>query len=254
VRTSGQLVSSFQIKLVDGVEPIDPSEGTGIDASTVTAAAVKVEYFAPDDVGLTTPTLLQISTDYTFNFNPVTDTITIKDVGGLFVPGFYRITLDNTPIDPTDSDDDGVPAIRDVAGNPLKPNQQSGETIFLIQIPDDLDFGDAPASYGTLIEDDGPRHTIVPNFFLGTQVDAELNGVPSVNADGDGADEDGVRVGGQLLNGAGLNVGATVALEVFASAPGFLDAWIDFNRNGVFEPEEKDRRQSSPWASAANIN
>src|SRR5690606_8208632 len=79
----------------------------------------------------------------------------------------------------------------------------------------------------------------------------ELDGVPSIAADGDGADEDGVRIRGGLLAGATMNVGATVALEVFASAPGRLDAWIDFNRNGVFEPSEKIA-DNLPLNSAAN--
>jgi hypothetical protein len=68
-------------------------------------------------------------------------------------------------------------------------------------------------------------------------VDAELDGIPTASADGDGVDEDGVRIRGGLLQGQTINVGATASLQVFASAPGFLDAWIDFNRNGVFEEE-----------------
>src|SRR5690606_4975763 len=219
--------------------PIDPFAGTGIDDSTVTADKVRVEFFDPDDVNLTSPTLLQLGVDYIFAYNPLNDTISISDVGGLYPPGFYRITLDNSPTNPTNPNDDGIDAIYDIAGNPLQPNRPTGETVFVVEIPEDLDFGDAPESYGTSIDSDGPRHTIRPNFFLGTQVDAELDGVPSIAADGDGADEDGVRIRGGLLAGATMNVGATVALEVFASAPGRLDAWIDFNRNGVFEPSEK---------------
>lgn len=251
VKTSGQRVSQFDIKLLDGVDPIDPFAGTGIDDSTVTADKVRVEFFDPDDVNLTSPTLLQLGVDYIFAYNPLNDTISISDVGGLYPPGFYRITLDNSPTNPTNPNDDGIDAIYDIAGNPLQPNRPTGETVFVVEIPEDLDFGDAPESYGTSIDSDGPRHTIRPNFFLGTQVDAELDGVPSIAADGDGADEDGVRIRGGLLAGATMNVGATVALEVFASAPGRLDAWIDFNRNGVFEPSEKIA-DNLPLNSAAN--
>ncbi len=246
VRTSGQLVTEFVIKLLDGVEPVDPNDGTGVDPTTVTSQKVRIEFFAPSDVNLTRPTLLREGIDYTFAFNPLNDSITLKDVGGLYLPGFYRITLDNTPINPGVPNDDGQDAIRDLAGNPLKPNQGS-QTAFLIEVPDNLDFGDAPESYGTTIDSDGPRHVIRPNFFLGTTVDAELDGQPSDAANGDGADEDGVRIGGQSLAGRPLNVGATIALEVFASAPGRLDAWIDFNRNGAFEPSEK-------VASGVNLN
>jgi hypothetical protein len=250
VRTSGQVVSEFVIKLLDGREPIDPDEGTGIDESTIAAGAVMIEYFLPSDVTFSTPEVLQLGADYKFRYNPVDKTIILTDVGGLFPPGFYRILLDNTPINTMDPDDDGVDAIRDLSGNPLKPNRsanstlfEAGQTGFFIEIPDNLDFGDAPDSYRTVIQPgvdpslDGPRHTLRQNFFLGTTVDAELDGQPTDAADGDGADEDGVRIRGQLLQGQIINVGATIALEVFASASGFLNAWIDFNRNGVFDEE-----------------
>ena len=36
-----------------------------------------------------------------------------------------------------------------------------------------MDFGDAPASYGTWLEDDGARHTVDAALYLGSQVDAE---------------------------------------------------------------------------------
>jgi hypothetical protein len=249
VRTSGQVISRFEIKLIDGREPIDPDEGTGIDATTVIPTTVRVDFYAPTDVNLTTPQRLNLGTDYTFAFNSLNDTIVLSDVGGIFPPGFYRILLDNTPLNPANPNDDGVDAIRDLAGNPLKPNRaandlprfRAGETGFFIEIPENLDFGDAPESYRTVIRPgtdpmlDGPRHTIRPNFFLGTTVDAELDGQPTPDATGDGADEDGVRIRGVLLQGQSINVGATIALEVLASAPGFLDAWIDFNRNGMFD-------------------
>jgi hypothetical protein len=251
VRTSGQIISEFVIKLLDGREPIDPDEGTGIDFSTVVAGAVTVEYFQPTDVTFANPELLALGADYKFRVNPLNSTIIITDVGGLFPPGFYRILLDNTPIDAMDPDDDGVDAIRDLSGNPLKPNRAAndpprflaGQTGFFVEIPDNLDFGDAPDSYRTVIQPgmdpmlDGPRHTLRPNFFLGTTVDAELDGQPSIDANGDGADEDGVRIRGVLLQGQTINVGSTAALEVFASAAGFLDAWIDFNRDGNFDEQ-----------------
>lgn len=252
VKTSGQRVSQFDIKLLDGVDPIDPFAGTGIDDATVTSDKARVEFFDPDDVNLTSGTLLELGVDYVFAYNPLNDTISITDVGGLFPPGFYRITLDNSPFDPLVPND--IDAIYDLAGNPLQPNRPTGETVFVIEIPENLDFGDAPDSYGTSIDNDGPRHTIRPNFFLGTQVDAELDGAPSIAADGDGTDEDGVRIRGGLLAGASVNVGATVAFEVFASAAGRLDAWIDFNRNGTFEANEKIADNVLLTSAANTIN
>ena len=99
------------------------------------------------------------------------------------------------------------------------------------------DFGDAPDSYGTLAASNGARHTVSSTLKLGSTVDLELNGQPAANAQGDDGvgndDEDGVTLPSTLI----ARVGA--AITVNASAAGRLDAWIDYNRNGVFDPNEK---------------
>lgn len=103
----------------------------------------------------------------------------------------------------------------------------------------DLDFGDAPDAinppcYPTLLINNGARHTIVPGVYLGNLVDAEPDGQPTINADGDdldifypssGDDEDGV------ILPPSVQPGQTVIAIVTASVPGYLDAWIDFNIN-----------------------
>jgi hypothetical protein len=99
------------------------------------------------------------------------------------------------------------------------------------------DFGDAPDSYGTLLASNGARHQIVPGLHLGASVDAEPDGQPGADADGDdnldGDDEDGVTI-------PELFKGKVAKIMVNASAAGKLDAWIDFNRNGTFaDPGEK---------------
>ena len=102
-----------------------------------------------------------------------------------------------------------------------------------------LDYGDLPDVYGTtfdgLVHNDltgGARHT-KGIFFLGSSVDAEINGVPSADALGDDAagnnDEDGIFVDP-------LTAGVTGALDAIASVPGgFLQGWIDFNGDGDFD-------------------
>ena len=102
--------------------------------------------------------------------------------------------------------------------------------------PLELDFGDAPDSYGTLLPN-GARHVIVPGYSLGPIVDAEPDGQPSTLADGDdnnplGApdDEDGVNFLTALISGDP----ATVTMDGGLSG-GMLDAWIDFNGNGTFD-------------------
>ncbi len=116
-----------------------------------------------------------------------------------------------------------------------------------------VDYGDAPTSaqsgfsnsYATLIEDDGAAHRIGA-WYLGSSIDAELQGLPDVQAgrgtsggdDHDGqADEDGVR---SLVPALQINNADTISsFVVWASLSGKLDVWIDFNRNGTFDhPDE----------------
>lgn len=99
-----------------------------------------------------------------------------------------------------------------------------------------LDFGDAPtaaqsgfaASYPTQLPD-GARHQ-TSGLMLGSVVDGESDGQPAFAADGDGADEDGVRVISSLI--ATASVETTASFLVTASDVGKLDAWVDFNRDG----------------------
>jgi hypothetical protein len=94
------------------------------------------------------------------------------------------------------------------------------------------DFGDAPASYGTLLVNDGARHAIDPAVYLGGRIDAELDGRPSMDALGDDThnlgDEDGVVFLTPLIPGRVAQIAVT------ASVSGYLDAWVDFNGNGRF--------------------
>src|SRR5262249_29553345 len=100
-----------------------------------------------------------------------------------------------------------------------------------------LDFGDAPASYGTTIAGNGARHTISSSLHLGATIDFENEGQASAAANGDDLlgidDEDGVVMPG------GLIAGRDAVVTVNSSGTGKLDAWIDFNRNGVFDTDER---------------
>jgi hypothetical protein len=69
-------------------------------------------------------------------------------------------------------------------------------------------------------------------------VDTEADGQPSVGADGDdthGDDEDGAVFDSGLIDGAPGHVTLTAG-----STGGKVDAWVDFNKNGVFDdPAER---------------
>ncbi|HEY6564386.1 MAG TPA: GEVED domain-containing protein, partial [Pirellulaceae bacterium] len=93
------------------------------------------------------------------------------------------------------------------------------------------DFGDAPASYKTLLIDDGPRHQARGGLFLNGAPTLEADGLPNGDAEGDV--DDGVVIPGRL------QPGTTVAISVTASQPGFLNAWIDLNADGDFDISDK---------------
>lgn len=112
------------------------------------------------------------------------------------------------------------------------PDGEVEDYLLTIYAPTGEDFGDAPATYATLLANGGARHTVQPGVMLGTKVDTDTNGVPSALADGDdrtGADdEDGV-----LFNPP-YEAGGQGVVDVEASTGGYLYAWMDFNADGSF--------------------
>ncbi len=95
---------------------------------------------------------------------------------------------------------------------------------------DEYDFGDAPdPTYPTLLAI-GARHIIDYQIFMGTSIDAELDGQPDAAATGDDLagidDEDGVNFLNPLYIGQPVNVDVTVSVD------GFINAWIDFDIDG----------------------
>src|SRR5262245_20179569 len=95
----------------------------------------------------------------------------------------------------------------------------------------EADFGDAfGSSYPTLLANNGARHLIVPNVYLGSGVDSESDGQPDVDGMGDDLagsdDEDGVFLTMPLITG----ILSTAAVN--ASSGGLLNAWIDYNGDG----------------------
>ena len=103
--------------------------------------------------------------------------------------------------------------------------------LLLNKVQAQSDFGDAPdPTYPTLAASNGAQHLLSP-LFLGALVDGEINGQPGPQASGDDVngitdDEDGVMFSSWVIPGQSATVIVT------ASAPGFLDAWIDFQGNG----------------------
>ena len=98
-----------------------------------------------------------------------------------------------------------------------------------------VDYGDAPDStdlifhYRTLLANDGASHTI-NNLYLGSEIDAELDGQQSVGAnlddDTDFDDDDGVSFTEDLVPGT------SVTLDVVAHGAGYLNGWVDWGHDG----------------------
>ncbi|MGE0696738.1 MAG: FG-GAP-like repeat-containing protein [Pirellulales bacterium] len=102
----------------------------------------------------------------------------------------------------------------------------SGDKEAWVAVVGDIDWGDTPAPYPTLLSENGPRH-VATGPRLGATRDGEPDGVHSADADADGADEDGVTFG--TIRVGALDATATINVQ---SSAGKLDAWIDFNGDG----------------------
>ena len=111
-----------------------------------------------------------------------------------------------------------------------------------------LDFGDAPASYGTALNADGARHGVpaydeaahTAPLMLGAAIDPEDNGRPGASALGDDdngvADEDGVA--GPIIATVGDQTVVTVSATNDTDEAATLAGWIDLDGNGTFDASE----------------
>jgi uncharacterized repeat protein (TIGR01451 family) len=122
-------------------------------------------------------------------------------------------------------------------------DQGVGNFIDAVRFGSLCDYGDAKSDYPVLRSNNGAAHINDGVTFLGSKVRIELDGQPSTAADGDDGivgdvdqidDEDGVTFSSTL------NTGRTSSVDVVASVPGYLNAWIDFNQNNNWnDPGEK---------------
>lgn len=103
-----------------------------------------------------------------------------------------------------------------------------------------LDFGDAPDSYGTTVDSNGARHGLGANDVtrnvlktsvrLGESVDGESDAYAFPLSDSkEGDDEDGIKFIGNLVQHQ------TARVAVSAPEGGYLNLWLDADRNGFFD-------------------
>jgi hypothetical protein len=214
-----QILENFTIRLIDRFNPEGPAEGSDIDDTTVGSAKVRVEV-----MGSSGPTLLVLGQDYTFAYDSTNNLIRLTPLGGLWpLSRTYRITLDNSV----------ASGIADKAGNILSPNQTDGTHTYTVLLGSAVDWGDAPASFGTLMANNGPNHQIVGGIHLGASNSADPDGQPSAAANLDASDN-GVTFGNLQPGGAANTSNVTVV----SSSIGKLDAWFDLNQDGDFDANE----------------
>ena len=94
------------------------------------------------------------------------------------------------------------------------------------------DFGDAPDSYGSSINNNGARHDVGDGtLFLGESVVSEPNAY--ANDGSEINDNDGI----QFVTGA--EAGKTAIVDINSSADGFVNAWLDSDKDGEFDTDEQ---------------
>lgn len=114
------------------------------------------------------------------------------------------------------------------------------------------DFGDAPASYDP--DPNSPAtHELIPNLRIGSNVADEWSRTASTLADVD-ADDNGVVGALPTLNfDANLNYSFNVQVLNNTGSVATLVAWLDYNFDGVFGPEEGVSVNVNSNASPQNI-
>ena len=193
--------------------------------------------------------------DGTYDYLATSSDMTVEQGphGFMLFPHNFTLNTSSTP---------GTNVINPLASFPSLPSSTTSPGVDYKGVGGDIevlsvlvDWGDAPDTYSTdLITGNatggadvrGPTHILTADgIILGTTVDFEFNGVPSVDADGDDNastpdDEDGISAFPILVSGATSYTIPIANISAANSSAGAvtIHAWIDFDGNGVFDPDE----------------
>ena len=132
-----------------------------------------------------------------------------------------------------------LPIIRDRVGNLLQSGNPNGRTELSIFVGGGFDFGDAPAPYKSTLADGGPRARIVSGFSLGPSNTPD----PDAAANNGDAGDDGIDLPPAFASGFRsdpIRIDVQSPFGVF-----YVDAWFDWNRDGVFSANEVTRYKSA---------
>lgn len=139
----------------------------------------------------------------------------------------------------------------EIIPNPTCPIYDRGD------LPD-VSNSTAPNDYQTTIANNGPTHQIINGLKLGSLIDTDADGQPTPTANGDGADEDGIRGIVATMNfvpGNTLRLPLSVANTTGKTA--YIEAWIDWNGDGDFADTNEQVAvldDNTPFPSALTIS
>ena len=138
----------------------------------------------------------------------------------------YRIKVD--ALDSMSIDE----AVQLFAVGPLSGNNDGARcaTAPIIDDSIDIDFGDAPASYGSSLNENGARHEM-GDLHLGPTVTSEY--AARLEDTGD----DGVAFLTNIQAASDADLQSLMSVNV--SKDGYLHGWVDWNQNGKFEDAEQ---------------
>ncbi|CAH6860678.1 LruC domain-containing protein [Vibrio chagasii] len=232
----------------------DPNATVTVNKIVGSPATVKLTDFAfhPSDGSLYG---IDNNSGGLYSFNPTTGAETyIGDTGetGTFGAGYfdvngyyyvsrnqdgkiYRINL--SPDNAANIAAGIVPADEFVPNGPISGQNDGARCANAPVVDEDsnIDFGDAPDSYLTLLASNGPRHELDGITWLGTTPpDADLDGYVTPQSDETvGVDDEWANGGIGFVTALEAGLDSKVIIE--ASTTGYLSAWIDWNQDGSFD-------------------
>ncbi|CAH6977289.1 LruC domain-containing protein [Vibrio chagasii] len=232
----------------------DPNATVTVNKIAGSPATVKLTDFAfhPSDGSLYG---IDNNSGGLYSFNPTTGAETyIGDTGetGTFGAGYfdvngyyyvsrnqdgkiYRINL--SPDNAANIAAGIVPADEFVPNGPISGQNDGARCANAPVVDEDsnIDFGDAPDSYLTLLVSNGPRHELDGITWLGTTPpDADLDGYVTPQSDETvGVDDEWANGGIGFVTALEAGLDSKVIIE--ASTTGYLSAWIDWNQDGSFD-------------------
>lgn len=140
------------------------------------------------------------------------------------------------------------------AQGPSSSSNDGARCAFAPVIPEDsadLDFGDAPDSYGTSMANNGARHDVSnSSVHLGALIDGEAQAFLSPDSDDAVSedDEDGV------FFITSMSAGNQAIVQVVVQGSGHLNAWVDFDGNGNFDGSDQIFDDRSLNAGSHNLS